>query len=221
MDVTKAEFVCSEQTPKPMPSVLIVDDDLLAREGLKYVLNQEQRGLVFGEATTAGEAAACLVRGSWDVVVIEESIAAPDGFRILQDLHRSYPATRFVVLGLAANPKHAVRAGGLKAFSYARKGSSRAELVKAFVRVLASQEHLTGPGHDEPGNGRTPGHAPLSNRERDVLLACVRGQRVGEIAAEYHLSVKTVSTYKRRILDKLRLNSVADLVRYAIDQKLC
>jgi DNA-binding NarL/FixJ family response regulator len=83
--------------------------------------------------------------------------------------------------------------------------------------VLAGKEYFADSIPDRSG---TPSHPPLSNRERDVLAGCVAGKRMSEIAAELDLSIKTVSTYKRRILNKLQLNSVADLVRHAIDHKL-
>ena len=204
-----------------MPSVLIVDDNLLAREGLKHLLSQEHRGITFGEATTGEEAAARLAMRTWDIAVIEVSIPGHDGFRLLEDIGRSHPDTRVLVLSAHANPKHSWRARQLRALGYVAKNSSRAELLKAFHSVLAGKEHFLGASHGGSGHQSASRRAQLSVRERDVLLACVNGKRVSEIAMELDLSVKTVSTYKRRILNKLQVNSLAALVRHAIDHKLC
>ena len=203
-----------------MPSVLIVDDNLLAREGLKHMLSQEHRNLTFGEATTGEEAASRLARRPWDVAVIEISLPGADGYQILQNVRRSHPAVRVLMLSPQISPEHSARARHLRASGYTGKNTSRAELLRAFHNVLAGKEHFAGAPLERVSEAM-PSHAALSARERDVLLACVAGKRIGEIAAELHLSIKTVSTYKRRILDKLRLNSVAELVRHAIDHHLC
>jgi DNA-binding NarL/FixJ family response regulator len=207
-----------------MPSVLIIDDNLLVRQGLKHLLSEEYRGLVFGEAKTSEEAAARLASRTWDVVVIEVSIPGLNGFQMVQEIRRSYPATRVLMLSPHTNPQYALRARQLRASGYAGQNATRAELLRAFHAVLAGKEHFVHPHRGGPGTNpmpmSTPMHTGLSARERDILLACVAGKRVGEIATELNLSIKTVSTYKRRVLNKLQLNSVSDLVRYAINHKL-
>jgi DNA-binding NarL/FixJ family response regulator len=203
-----------------MPSVLIVDDNLLARQGLKHLLIQEHPGLVFGEAGSSEDVAAILAGGTWDVVVIEISMIGQDGFQMLPEIRRHHPAARIVLLSQHANPEHASQARQVKASGYAGKNSPRAELLQAFRSVLAGKEYFVELFAEASSSLPISLHPPLSNRERDVLLGCVAGKRVGEIAAELNLSTKTVSTYKRRILDKLQLNSVADMVRHAIDHKL-
>ncbi len=203
-----------------MPTVLIVDDNLLARQGLRHLLSQVRRGLVFGEAQTSEEATALLARRKWDVVVIDVAIPGQGGFRILQKIGRSHPKSRAVMLSAHANPEHALQARQLGASGYAGKDSPRPDVLKVLRNVLAGREHFVEAPYEGTGAWPIPLHPPLSARERDVLLAFVAGKRVGEIASDLSLSIKTVSTYKRRILDKLRLNSVADLVRYAIEHKL-
>jgi DNA-binding NarL/FixJ family response regulator len=203
-----------------MPSVLIVDDNLLARQGLKHLLGQEHRGLAFGEAGTIEEAATYLAGGTWDVVVIEISILSKDGSQTLQEIRRCNPAAGVVLLSQHANPEHASQARQLRASGYAGKNSPRAELLQAFRRVLAGKEYFVELLDEASSSLPLSLYPALSKRERDVLLGCVAGKRVGEIAAELKLSTKTVSTYKRRILNKLQLNSVADMVRHAIDHKL-
>jgi DNA-binding NarL/FixJ family response regulator len=203
-----------------MPSVLIVDDNLLARQGLKHLLGQVRRGLVFGEAQTSDEAIAFLARRRWSVAVIDVLIPGQGGFPVLRKIRRSYPRCRVVILSAHANREDALQARQLGASGYAGKNSSRPEVLKILRSVLAGKDHFVEAAYEGTGEWPIPLHPPLSPRERDVLLAFVAGKRVGEIAAELDLSIKTISTYKRRILDKLRLKSVADLVRYAIEHKL-
>jgi DNA-binding NarL/FixJ family response regulator len=203
-----------------MPSVLIVDDYLLARQGLKHMLHQEYRSLVFGEASTSAEATALLAKRYWDLVVLVIAFPAEDGFRTLQEIRRDHPSLRILVLSMHANPQYSVRARSTGANGYIHKHVRVAEFLKAVRNVLEGKDHF----HDLPFTGtvtETVLLSPaLSVREHAVMLALAAGKRNGEIAAELNLSAKTVSTYKCRILHKLQLHSTADVVRYVIDQHL-
>lgn len=201
-----------------MPSILIVDDHLLVRQGLKQMLGQEFRGLVFGEAKTSGEAATRLARQPWDLVILGIALPGKDGFYVLQEIRRKCPSTRALVVSMYADPQYVARARQMGASGYVSKSAGRAELLRAFKAVLAGKEYFRDPIGTVAGT--EPRHAGLSTREHAVMLAFAAGKRATEIAADLHLSVKTVSTYKRRVLDKLKLGSTADLVRYVIDQRL-
>jgi two-component system invasion response regulator UvrY len=202
-----------------MPSVLIVDDNLLVRHGLRQILSQEYRGLVFGEARNSEEVAVRLARRSWDLVVLEISIPGKDGSYVLEEIRRSTPSTRVLVLSRHTDPQCAAQARQMQACGYVGKDVNRAELLRAFKSVFAGEEHFDACLSIEivevPASRRI-----LSDREHGVMMAFAGGKRVGEIAAELNLSVKTVSTYKRRILDKLGLHSTADLVRFVIENNL-
>jgi DNA-binding NarL/FixJ family response regulator len=203
-----------------MPSVLIVANDLLVRQGLKHMLGQEHRDLVFGEAKGSEDAAICLAKRPWDIAVVDVSIPGEDGFRFLQEIRRSHPSTRVLVLSLHTYPDHAARARQLHARGYVHKNAGRAVFLKAFKSVLAGEEHFEKLSPRETSARPQPKHARLSPREQAVLSAIVAGKRLSEIAAELNLSVQTVSTYKRRIFDKLGVHSAAELFRYAIDHHL-
>jgi two-component system invasion response regulator UvrY len=204
-----------------MPSfrVLIADNHLLMRSGLKQVLSEEYRDVVFGEARTAAEALDQVASQPWDLVVLDIGIPGTDGFQVLGETLLRRPATRVLMLNIHANPVHAERARQLGACGYICKDAVRSELVKAFRNVLAGKAHF-----DEslPAISATPtvGHEVLSAREYKVLLAFAAGKQASRIAAELGLNVKTVSTYKSRILNKLHLKSTADLVHYVIDRRL-
>ena len=113
-----------------------------------------------------------------------------------------------------------VRAQQMGAYGYVYKNASRADLFKAFKSVLGGKKYFVDPLVPQKTVEAVARHADLSNRECGVMLAFAAGRRVNEIAADLNLSVKTVSTYKRRLLDKLELHSTADLVRYVIDNQL-
>ena len=203
----------------PAIKVLIVDDHLLVRNGLKQVLKEEYRGVVFGEAQSAGEALAHIEKSPWDLVVLDIVLPDKDGFYVLHEALIRRPESRILVLSIHADPLYAARARQLGASGYVCKDAGRADLVKAFKRVLAGKTHFDGSLPPDSATTTTP-HASLSAREYKVLLAFAAGRRTGEIAAELSLNVKTISTYRRRLLDKLHLKSTADLVHYVIDHRL-
>ena len=203
-----------------MPSVLVVDDHLLIRHGLKQMLSQEYRGLVFGEARNSDEATVRLAKRPWDLVILDIAIPGKDGFYVLQEIRHRHPSTRVLVLSMHADPQYAVRAQQLGASGYVSKNAGRPELLRAFKSVLAGKEYFEALPSARTSAETVPGHAGLSTREHAVMLALAAGKSPGEIAAELNLSVKTISTYKCRILDKLALHSTADLVRYVIDHRL-
>jgi DNA-binding NarL/FixJ family response regulator len=200
--------------------ILIVDDHLLIRSGLKQVLSEEYRGVVLGEARTADEALLQIAKQPWDLVALDISIRGKDGFYVLRQTLLRRPGTRVLMLSIGADPLQAARALQMGAAGYICKDAGRSDLVKAFKNVLAGKRYF-----DEfhSLNSRAHGtkrNTSLSAREYNVLLALAAGKRSGEIAAELNLSIKTVSTFKRRILDKLHLKSTADLVRYVIENQL-
>ena len=203
-----------------MPSVLVVDDHLLIRYGLQQMLSQEYRGLVFGEAKNSDEAAVRLARQPWDLVILGIALPSKDGFYVLQEIRRRHPSTRVLVLSRHADPRYTVRARQLGASGYVAKNAGRADLLRAVKRVFAGEQYF----EDLPSPGTvaetTSTRAALSTREHEVMLALAAGKSPGEIAAELNLSVKTISTYKGRVLDKLGLHSTAELVRYVIDHRL-
>jgi two-component system, NarL family, invasion response regulator UvrY len=203
-----------------MPSVLIIDDHLLLRQGLKQMLNQEYRGLVFGDAKSSDEARTHLARQPWDLVVLDITIPGDDGFIVLREIRQRHPATPVLVLSMHSDPQYAVRAHAMGASGYICKSAGRADLLKAFSSVLAGRKHFGELPLASPANEASPPHTVLSARERRVILALAAGKRTGEIANELKLSSKTVSTYKRRVLNKLHLRSTADMVRYVIDNRL-
>ena len=203
-------------------SILIVDDHLLIRLGLKQVLGHEFRDVVFGEAETAKEALAQIRAKPWRLVILDVSLPDDDdGFSVLRDVCVHRPKTAALVLGMHPDSQYAAPSLQLGASGYISKSSGRSDLLKAVGSVLDGKKYfsesaLRGVDHPEPAAL----HANLSAQEYKVLLAVAAGRRTLEVAAELNLSARTISTYKRRVLNKLGIKSTAGLVRYVIDNKL-
>jgi two-component system, NarL family, invasion response regulator UvrY len=207
---------------RPILSVLIIDDSLLIRMGLKQLIGEEYRGTIFGEARTGAEAFVLIWKQRWDLVILDISLPDQDAFSLLQEIctRHSEIQSPVLMLGMHADPLFAARALQLGASGYVAKSSSRPDLLKAVGNVLAGKKSFrqSVPRGAAPGAVALP--ANLSAREYEVLLALARGKQPGEIAAELNLNGSTVSTFKRRIFNKLQLNSTADLIHYVIAHKL-
>ena len=203
-------------------SILIVDDYLLIRLGLKQVFSDEYRDVVFGVAGTAEQALAQIKAKPWRLVILDVSLADDDGFFVLQEICARRPDAAVLILGTHTDSPYAARSLQLGASGYISKSAGRSDLLRAARTVLDGKQYFSVSARQEAGNPRSAAlHANLSAQEYKVFLALTAGQSTGEIAAEWNLSSKTVSTYKRRILNKLNLKSTADLVRYAIHNKVC
>lgn len=206
-----------------MLSVLIVDDHLLIRYGLMQILSDEFRIDSFGEAQTATQASSELARRSWDLVVLDISLPHSEGFQVLRKICGKYPKTKVLAVSERFEHEYATRAMRLGALGYISKDADRVDLVRAFRAVLKGKKY-TALLPPKPARLRRHSGATileqLSVREYAVMQALSSGERPIEISARLNLSIKTISTYRRRILNKLGLKSNADLVRYVIDKGL-
>ena len=205
-------------------SVLIVDDHSVVRCGLKQILKEACHEVTFGEAGTATEALRQASKRAWDLVILALRIAGEETFDTLCEIRRQHTEMKVLMFSMYRDPRYAARALQLGASGYLSKDASRTQLMQAVQNVLAGEQHVSPAMRPKlaalQALAERPGPKALSRREEQVERALASGMLVGQIAAHLGLSVKTVSTYKRRILDKLGLNSTADLVRYYIDQRL-
>ncbi|MGD0777636.1 MAG: response regulator transcription factor [Candidatus Solibacter sp.] len=207
---------------EPKLSILIVDDHLLIRLGLKQVLGQEFRNVVFGEAETAELALAQIKAQPWRLVILDVSLPDDDrGFSVLREVCARRPEAAVLVLGMHPDSQYAARSLQLGASGYVSKNSGRSDLLKAVGDILDGKKHFSESVRREAHSQRSAArHADLSAQEYKVLLALAAGRPAAEVASELNVSAKTVSTYKSRILNKLCLQSTAGLVRYVIEHKL-
>jgi two-component system invasion response regulator UvrY len=208
-----------------MLRILIVDDHAIVREGLKRIIDDAPGLEVGAEAGGATEALDQLRAGRWDVVVLDRDLPGRGGLELLGDIKRGYPNLPVLILSFHAEEAYAVPAMQAGADGYLMKDSGTGQLVEA-IKKLASGGKFVTPSLAEQlatavgGDAGKPRHAVLSEREHEVLRLIASGVTVSQIAAQMALSVKTVSTYRRRILNKMNLQNNAQLTHYAIKHQL-
>lgn len=206
-----------------LTSILIVDDHAIVRRGIRQILKEDIRDVFFADARSGEECVSKAAKRAWDLIILDVSLPDRDGFAVLREITERRPQTRVLMLSVHAEPHYSMEASEMGAFGYLCKDAPLDSLLKAVRTVLAGRKHFGGKGlaHRQSGADlELPLRATLSVREREVMLALAGGRSVSEVAAALRLSVKTVSTFKRRVFNKLRLNSVANLVRYVIENKL-
>jgi two-component system, NarL family, invasion response regulator UvrY len=205
-----------------MIRVLIVDDHAIVRRGLRALLSDEFRGAAFGEASDARQALDQLRHKAWDIALLDITLLpGKGGLDLLKELKAHWP--RLPVLVLSAHPEDqfAVRALKAGAGGYMTKESAPEELPKAIRKILAGGQYVSATLAEKLALGvrtdltRTP-HETLSDREYEVMSRIGAGKTVTEIASELTLSVKTISTYRARVLEKLGVKNSAEIVQYAI-----
>ena len=204
-----------------MLSVLIIGNHPVTRYGLKQILKEEFRDVAFGEARTGDEALLKAAKQAWTLIVLD--IDGQNAFLVLEEIRRKRPEARVLVLSARSEPQYAAHVLRLGALGYVTKDAGRTEFLAAFNRVLAGKKYVRASLAQQLSayvDDSDVGPEVLSAREHTVLLALATGKRIHEIALELDLNEQTVSTYRRRILDKLHLHSVADLVRYVIDRQI-
>jgi len=207
---------------RTMFSVLLIDGQMLVRRGLRQVLAEEFRGTAFSDAGTADQALAEVRRRDWHLVILG-TIPGKSELQILQAIRKLHPKISVLVLDNRPEAKRAMQCLRSGALAYISKDTNRSELVTAVGSALAGRKYLPATlttRASKTTSDSLGGYDALSPRELSVMLAIATGKRIGEIATELRLSIKTVSTFKNRIKKKLGLKSTADVVRYVIDHQL-
>jgi two-component system, NarL family, invasion response regulator UvrY len=200
--------------------ILLVDDHAVVRRGLRQVFAEGLGVVVFGEAGTTADTLAMVRSGSWDLVVLDVSLPGRGGFDVLKEITRLRPGLRVLMLGVQGEGAYAVRAFRAGAAGYVTKDNSPEELVAAAKKVLVGGRYMSAEVAESLAAGLAKGsraaHELLSAREHQVLRLLASGHTVKEIAAELRLSEKTISTYRSRILEKMRMRTTAQLMGYAL-----
>jgi len=205
--------------------ILIADDHAVFRRGLKETLSEAFPKVVFGEAQTAQETFELAQREDWNVIILDISMPGRSGLDILDDLRRSRPKIPVLLLTMHPEQQFARRALKAGAAGYLTKDSVPEELKEAIKRISTGGRYVSATLAEtlavDLGRGADlPIHELLSDREFQVLRMIASGKTVKEVADELSLSVKTVSTYRSRILEKTGLKTTADLIRYALQTQL-
>jgi two-component system, NarL family, invasion response regulator UvrY len=205
--------------------ILIVDDHFVVRQGLKLVLKEHFTTTEFGEAADGDEAVREVARRRWDVVLLDISMPGRGGLDTLKDIKQTNPKLPVIILSMHPEDQFSIRVLKLGAAGYIRKDSAGHELVKAVSAALKGDRYITPniaerlADHVTRDKTGAP-HEQLSDREYQVMCLLASGKTVKEIGTDLSLSVKTISTYRSRILEKLELENNAQLMRYALQHNL-
>ncbi|TAH48054.1 MAG: response regulator transcription factor [Chloroflexota bacterium] len=205
--------------------ILIADDHAVVRQGLRLILANEFRQATFGEAQDTNALVEQMKHDQWDVVIMDLSMPGGSGLNTLKEIKHNHPHTPILILSMYPEDQYAVRTLKAGASGYLTKETASEELVNATHKVLRGGKYINASVAEklllQLGNeaGRPP-HEFLSDREYQVLCMIASGKEVGQIAADLTLSVKTVSTYRARLLEKMNMKTNAELTHYAIENKL-
>ena len=205
--------------------VVIADDHTIVREGLRRILEGQDGIEVSGEAVNGHEVMERVRAGAFDLLLLDLSMPGKSGIELIKQVRDEAPRLRILVLTMHEEDQYAVRAIRAGAQGYLTKESAPSQLVSAIRRIAEGRPYISANVAEQlaldvmPGSDEEP-HKHLSDREFEIFQLLVGGRGVSEIAGQLHLSVKTVSTHKTRILQKMNAQSVADLVRYAIRHRL-
>lgn len=208
-----------------MTRILLVDDHQLVRRGLAQII-QECPGMeVAGEAGDGQEAVDLARTVDFDVIVLDIALPGRGGLEVLPELKAARPNARVIVLTMYPEEQYAIRSLRDGASAYLTKGSAPEELIQAIQTVAAGKRYITPSVADKlatyvEDRSKRPPHEALSGRELQVLVRMGAGKEVKEVAGELNLSVKTVSTYRSRILTKMGMQTNAQLIRYAVQHHL-
>lgn len=208
-----------------MIKVLMADDHAIVRRGLRQILNEGAAPCQVEEAVNGQEVLNKVYNGVFDILVLDISLPDRNGLELVREIKSVKPKLPILMLSVHPEDQYAIRALKAGVSGYLNKESAPEQLVQAIERIVAGGRYIS-PTLAEAlaanvgGNSEELPHEALSDREFTVLLRIGAGKSVSEIADELGLSVKTVSTYRARILEKMNMNNNADLIRYVIDQKL-
>jgi two-component system invasion response regulator UvrY len=205
--------------------ILIADDHSIMRRGLRQILSEGIPMVEFGEASNAAEAFALLEQKGFDVIILDLSMPGRSGLDFLKDVKVLKPKIPVLVLSMYPEDQYALRVMKAGAAGYMTKESAPEELVQAVIKIAGGGKYISQTLSEQLLNvvrepQRSDVHQSLSDREFEVMQLIASGKTVSEIAEKLSLSVKTVSTYRTRILEKLHLSNNAELTRYALDRKL-
>jgi two-component system invasion response regulator UvrY len=220
-----AEYLMIQRDNVATINLLLVDDHVIVREGLKHLLASKAGQWHITEADNGFQAMELMRKGPIDLAVVDLSMPGMSGLDLIRRIKLEFPKVLILVLSMHAEEQYALRAFKAGANGYLTKDCASAELVAAVSKVAAGGTFVTAElaervVHQLNGVAQAPQHADLSDRELEVLRRIVAGQRPTDIAKALHLSVKTVSTHKSRIQEKLQLPSMAALIRYGLEHQL-
>lgn len=208
-----------------MIRILIADDHAIVRAGLKQIVAETSDMVVADEASSGHEALNKAWKNDYDVVVLDITMPGINGLDVLKQLKSQRPELPVLVLSIHPEEQYAVRVLRAGASGYLTKESASDELIMAIRKVSLGRKYVTSSlaeklAFDLETDIEKPLHETLSDREYQVMCMIASGKTANEVAEELFLSIKTVSTYRSRILEKMKMKSNAELTYYAIKHRL-
>jgi len=205
--------------------ILIADDHTVFREGLKRIFAEAADIAEIGEASNAQQLLERVAEKRWDVVLLDISMPGKSGLEVLKEIKQMNPRLAVLVLSMHSERQFAVRVIRAGAAGYLTKGAAAKEVLHAIRKVYRDGKYISESVAEHlvmavGQNTDRPLHESLSDREFEVLRMIGAGRTVSEIAEELSLSVKTVSTYRTHILEKMNLKNNAELMLYVITNRL-
>ncbi|MEW5805030.1 MAG: response regulator transcription factor [bacterium] len=207
-----------------MINILIADDHSVVREGLKYILKKIPDTII-SEASNGMEVIETIKKKHYDLILLDIAMPGRAGIDTLIELKDVQPDTKVLVLSMFPEEQYALRALKSGASGYLTKESIPGELIKAIKKVLHGGKYISSQFSDKllltiDTEGERLAHDSLSNREYQVMRMIASGKTLSEIAEELSLSVKTIGTYRSRILEKMGIRNNAEIIQYAVKDKL-
>jgi len=205
--------------------ILIADDHPIVRAGFKQVLSETPDMVVADEAGNGQEVMAYLKKKKYDVVLLDISMPGKNGLEVLKDLKGDFPKLPVLILSIYPEEQYAIRALRAGAAGYLTKASAPNELITAIRKISRGGRYISASLAEKLANyldadmTKSP-HENLSDREHQVMLLIASGKTVSEIAESLNLSVKTISTYRSHILEKMKMKNNAEITLYAVQNKL-
>lgn len=208
-----------------MIKLLIADDHPIVREGLKQIIRNAPDIIISGEANDGIEVLSKIKKENYDVILLDISMPRKNGIEILNEIRKEKIKSRILILSIHPEEQYAMRALKAGAYGYLTKDSVPNELISAIRKVSMGEKYISLSLAEKLVDALKVGfdkssHEALSNREYQVMLLLASGKSMQEIAKELFLSVKTVSTYKTRILKKMKMKNTFEIIYYAIKNKL-
>jgi DNA-binding NarL/FixJ family response regulator len=205
--------------------IVLADDHTIVREGLKQILAAAPGLQVIAEAANGHEALAHVRAQDFEVLILDMSMPGKSGIDLIRQIHSEKPRLKVLVLSMHEEHQYAVRAIRAGASGYLTKESASGKLVEAIHKVAGGGAYISAEVAQQLALGAMPGgtgplHGTLSDREYQVFLLIARGKSISDIAEGLNLSVKTVSTHKANVLQKMSLQTAGDLIRYALAHRL-
>ena len=208
-----------------MIKILIADDHAIVRRGLKQILAETPDMMVLDEASNGHEVLTKVMKHDYSVILLDISMPGKSGLDVLKELKTERPKLPVLILSMYPEEQYAVRVLRAGAAGYLTKEGAPEELIYAIRKVVQGKKYVSASlaeklVFDLDGDSQKPLHESLSDREFQVLCMIASGKTVSDISEELALSVKTISTYRTRLLEKMKMKNNAELTHYAVQNHL-